>query len=244
MNDVFRNIGSHLPFDAKTFSLAVFWGIIPAILWLFFWLREDKEHKEPRGLVATTFIAGMIAVFIAIPLQKIVASFAYGETTTMALWVFIEEFLKLLVVLFIVRPTGYIDEPLDYGIYFIIAGLGFAGLENALFLLKPLSVSDSTVALLTGNLRFLGSTLLHATASGIIGIMIGLVFFQNRFIKWFSLFLGLGLAVSLHTVFNLFIIDNNGETTLQIFGFLWVVTIINILLFEKLRRMSGIKEDQ
>ena len=33
--------------------------------------------------------------------------------------------------------------------------------------------------------------------------------------------------------------ENNGENFLQVFAFLWVVTIINMLVFEKLRRMSA-----
>jgi RsiW-degrading membrane proteinase PrsW (M82 family) len=232
---------AHPGFDAKTFITAILWGIVPALLWLFFWLREDKEHKEPRGLIFLTFISGMVSVFFAVGIQKVVALLPYHNTALITLWVVVEECIKLLVILLIVRPTRYIDEPIDYGIYFIIAGLGFAGMENALFLLKPLAVSDATVALLTGQMRFLGSTLLHATASGLIGIMVGLAFYQGRTVKIFSGFIGLALAIGLHTVFNLFIIDNNGETTLQIFGFLWVVTIINILLFEKLRRMSGVE---
>jgi hypothetical protein len=31
----------------------------------------------------------------------------------------------------------------------------------------------------------------------------------------------------------------SGENFLQVFGFLWVVAIINILIFEKLKRMGG-----
>jgi RsiW-degrading membrane proteinase PrsW (M82 family) len=95
------------------------------------------------------------------------------------------------------------------------------------------------VVFLTGNLRFMGSTLLHATTSGLIGMMMGLAFFQNRFIKDMSTLVGLALAVLLHSTFNLFIMKGEGKSTLQIFIFLWVVTVISILVFEKLRRMSG-----
>jgi hypothetical protein len=47
------------------------------------------------------------------------------------------------------------------------------------------------------------------------------------------------LAVLLHSTFNFFIMRGEGKSTLQIFIFLWVITILVILLFEKLRRMSG-----
>jgi len=112
-------------------------------------------------------------------------------------------------------------------------------MENIMFLITPLSVNQATVGLLTGQLRFLGSTLLHAVASGIIGIFIGLAFFKNRFIKGFNLLWGILIAIVLHSAFNFFIIKNSGNDFLKVFAFLWVATIINLLLFEKLRRISG-----
>ena len=39
--------------------------------------------------------------------------------------------------------------------------------------------------------------------------------------------------------FNFFIMDNSGQNFLSVFAFVWVVTIINLLLLEKIRRMSG-----
>jgi RsiW-degrading membrane proteinase PrsW (M82 family) len=99
-------------------------------------------------------------------------------------------------------------------------------------------VGQATVGLLTGNLRFLGSTLLHAVSSGIIGIMAGLSFYLEGYKKTFYLIIGFILAIALHSVFNFFIIENNGSDFLTVFAFLWVATIINLLLFEKLRRMS------
>jgi hypothetical protein len=56
--------------------------------------------------------------------------------------------------------------------------------------------------------------------------------------KWF-LVTGFIIAIALHSAFNFFIIKNNGNE-LEIFAFLWVVTIIVMLLFEKIRRMSGL----
>jgi RsiW-degrading membrane proteinase PrsW (M82 family) len=53
------------------------------------------------------------------------------------------------------------------------------------------------------------------------------------------LIIGLILAITLHTLFNFFIMKNNGSDFIKVFAFLWVATIINMLLLEKLRRMSG-----
>lgn len=227
-------------FDSiSTFVKAFFVGTIPSLIWLLFWLGEDREKPEPRKLILVTFLAGMLGVILVLPLQKIVGGFVTHQHILVIIWAFIEEAMKLALVLLIIRPTLEINEPVDYAIYLIVVGLGFAALENTLYILKPLLLKDGTVIFLTGNLRFMGSTLLHATASSLVGIVIGLAFFQNRTIKYISTLFGLGVATLLHSTFNFFIMKEEGKTTLQIFIFLWVITTIVILLFEKLRRMGG-----
>ena len=154
------------------------------------------------------------------------------------MWAASEEILKYFAFGIIMSRSPYLSKPVDYPIYFMTAALGFAALENTFYLIHPLSTSNMTLSLLTGNLRFLGSTLLHSITTGIMGISIGLAFFkQNDARFWYGLF-GLILAIALHGTFNFFIMAKGGENFLQVFGFLWVVTIIIMLLFEKLRRMG------
>lgn len=226
--------------DPITLALSLLGGFVPAILWLMFWLREDREKPEPAGLLALTFIGGMLAVILVLPIQKFFYNNFTDNNLLIVLWAAAEEVLKFIAVFVIALRSSYADEPVDIPIYAITGALGFAALENALFLVHPVGVSDATVTLLTGNLRFLGSTLLHATATGFVGLMLGLSFFQNKFIKFTSVIVGLILAIALHSTFNFFIMENNGENFLEVFAFLWVVTIISILVFEKLRRMSEV----
>jgi RsiW-degrading membrane proteinase PrsW (M82 family) len=158
------------------------------------------------------------------------------------LWASAEEILKYIAVLIILASTNRARRPIDWPVYMVTAALGFAALENALFLIKPISASQTTIALLSatslGQLRFLGANLLHTVTSGTIGIAIGLSFFMTELGKKWFLFIGFLLAISLHSAFNFFIMNNGNE--LEVFAFLWVVTIIIMLLFEKVRRMSGI----
>ena len=156
----------------------------------------------------------------------------------LALWASSEEIIKYLAVAIVLYKTNHAEEPIDWPIYMITAALGFAALENALFLIKPLSLGATMVSLLTGQLRFLGSTLLHAVSSGIVGIAMGISLHMNGFKKKWHLLIGLISAVALHSIFNFFIMKNNGSDFLKVFAFLWVVTIIIMLLFEKIRRMN------
>ena len=224
--------------DPKIWGIAFLGGILPSILWLLFWLREDHKNPEPKGLLAIAFVMGMITVMIVLPIQKIIQSFAWPNGWELVAWAGTEEILKLLTVLLVVSSTNQADEPMDWPIYIITLALGFAAVENTLFLLQPITVGDTAVGLLTGHLRFLGATLLHTISSGIIGISMGLSFYMGSLRKKLYVLLGVLLAVALHSIFNFFIIKNGGSDFLKVFAFLWVGAIIVMLVFEKLRRMN------
>jgi RsiW-degrading membrane proteinase PrsW (M82 family) len=223
--------------NPKILVLAFFGGIIPSLLWLWFWLKEEEE-PEPKGLLTIAFILGMIAVAAVLPIEKFIQDHISSHNIQLVLWASAEELLKYLAVLIVLYKTNNAREPIDWPIYLITTALGFAAMENMLFLIKPFSINQATVALLTGQLRFLGSTLLHTISSGTIGIAIGVSFFMKKYAKKWFLLIGFLAAIALHSVFNFFIIGNNGNDFLKVFAFLWVVTIIIMLLFEKVRRMS------
>ena len=168
--------------DPKILGLAFLGGIIPSLLWLWFWLKEE-ENPEPKELLTIVFIMGMIAVVIVLPIQKFIQAQISSYEGQLILWASAEEILKYLAVLVVLYRTKNASKPIDWPIYLITAALGFAALENALFLIKPLSISGATVGLLTGQLRFLGSTLLHTVSSGTIGITIGISFYMEKYAR-------------------------------------------------------------
>jgi len=224
--------------NPKLLVIAFLGGLIPSLLWLWFWLREDDKHPEPKSMLSIVFIMGMLAVIVVLPIQKFIQTHIASSQLELILWASAEEILKYLAALAVLYKTNTADEPIDWPIYLVTAALGFAALENTLFLIKMYPISGTTVALLTGQLRFMGSTLLHTISSGTIGIAIGLSFFMKEWKKEWFLLGGFLVAITLHSAFNFFIISGNGNNFLKILAFLWVVTIIVMLLFEKVRRMS------
>lgn len=224
--------------ESKTVIYAILGGALPAIFWLWFWLKEEDEKKEPRGLIILSFVMGAIMVMIAIWMEKYSLNFIQNDSIQVVIWATIEEIVKLIGVTIIIFGSKVIDKPIDYPMYFIATALGFAALENILYLLHPIAVEGTIVGLITGNLRFLGSTLLHLIASSMIGIALGLSFYLKQY-RSIYLFTGLICAIVLHSTFNFFIMKGSGENFLSVFGLLWVVAIINILIFEKLKRMGN-----
>lgn len=226
--------------DPKILLYAVLGGLIPALFWLWFWLRfEDREEPEPTGLLIISFILGSLMVVVAIWLESMTLSFvADNNQAKIILWSAIEELLKFLGISIILFGNKNLNNPIDYPVYLITAALGFAAFENILYLINPIEASGALVGMITGGLRFLGSTLLHAISSAMIGVALGLSFYLKKY-RIIYLLIGIILAISLHSIFNFFIMEVSGDKSfLPIFSFLWVVTIINILVFEKLKRMA------
>ena len=222
----------------QSLLLALLGGILPALLWLFFWLHEDKRHPEPRGRIAITFILGMVSVLAVIPVEKAIQDF-FGSSIValIILWSLAEEVLKFIAAYIAGLHGRDMDEPIDGVIYLITAALGFAALENTLFLLTPVGEGLALQSLVIGNMRFIGATLLHTLTSGIIGVFIGLSYYQAKRIKKRYLALSLILATGLHAIFNFFIMNDVNGTIFSVFAVVWIAVIALILLIEKVKRV-------
>ena len=215
-------------------------GILPALFWLWFWIREDRLHPEPRGMLLSAFLAGMIVVPVAGWMESQVSNYGLSLTFTIILWAAIEEMLKLVAAAFCLE-SKYCDEPLDPMIYLLTAALGFAAIENTLFILTPLLKGDIIGSLISGNLRFIGASLLHVCTSGILGAFMALVYYRSQKVKNWFLIMGVVLAITLHTLFNSFIIDVSNEKVIAVFSAVWITIIALILIFEKVKTIRKLK---
>lgn len=232
--------------SSGTFFLAFIGGLLPALVWLWFWLREDRVSPEPRDLIIATFFAGMASVVVAWLLQKLFQNIFNLEISNnlaglsvipLVVWASIEEVVKFLAAYFVALTRRENDEPLDNMIYIITAAIGFAALENALFLIQPISESNFIHSIVTGNLRFIGTAPLHIVSSSIIGIMLALSFCKLPSIRRLYIFFGLILAIALHSLFNLSIL-NGGGSFIGAFGIVWIGVIVLLLFFEKVKRIN------
>jgi protease PrsW len=223
---------------AKVLVLAALGGALPALTWLWFWLREDAKHPEPKRRIALAFVGGTAAVLIVLPLQTYTYNLGLSVAELFTLWAFFEEFIKLAVCYLVALRSKDDDEPVDVLIYMITTALGFAAFENALFLINPLMEGSLATSIVTGNLRFIGASLLHVISSGAIGAFIALSFYRSKILKTVSAMLGLSVAVVLHTYFNLFIIRETNSIAFTAFGAVWLAIIVLMLLFEKVKTIN------
>jgi RsiW-degrading membrane proteinase PrsW (M82 family) len=226
-------------FDYDVIIYTLLGGIIPAVFWLKFWLTEDN-HQEPRHVIFGSFLLGLATVLVAIKLEQIATYFLPDRSTPLLfVWALIEELVKFSAAYLIAIRTRFNEEPIDATIYLITAALGFAALENVLFLLGPLAAGNIAQGIVTINMRFIGATLLHVVCSGTIGVFFGFAFYKSKLARRLYAFLGILIAIVLHTLFNSFII-NSEHNILIIFSGVWVGLIAVILILEHIKKIKRI----
>ena len=193
------------------FLISVLLGISASLVWLWHYLKKDVI-PEPKRAIFKVFVWGMIATFPVIIIEILASKLVKQEIHPFLYWfliiAFTEEIFKyFVVILFKILNAKEVDEPVDIMIYMIVAALGFAGLENILYLLptveKALPFFETFKITLAGSLtRFLGATFLHTLSSGALGFFLALSFLKTKNRRRL-LTLGFLIAIFFHGLFNL-----------------------------------------
>lgn len=215
----------------------------PALVWLFFFLREDAVHPEPRRLIAKVFAAGALASVPTFLVQSGLDALIDNEFVALViLLAFVEEFFKFGAAWLVVRKDPAFDEPLDAMIYMVAASLGFATVENVFITgsAYPLSASLGAFlvaggALTTLTYRFLGATLLHVLASTLAGYAWARGWVKGKPLHFIAL--GLLIATAVHAVFNFLIYRYQYENLLLPTLFLLVAGFFVLADFEKVKKL-------
>lgn len=225
-------------------------GLLPSLIWLLFYLRRDV-HPEPNEMVLKIFIYGMgitlIVAFIEIALCSYLETFNISLFWKMAIQfliaiALIEELAKYLVVKVGVLKNPAFDEPIDAMIYMIVAGLGFAAVENILILFPTTPPDVLGQAFITTAGRFLSATLLHALAAANIGYFIALSFLERRKKDKIKLILfGIILSVILHGLYDIGIKVEGVIYQILIAGLVLIfLTILVIYEFHSIKKLKSI----
>lgn len=222
---------------ALNVAIAISGGLIPILLWLWFWLREDRENPEPKKALFLSFIAGAAAVALSIPLENMASAISGTGVAAIISISAIEEITKLLACFGFALYSKENDEPIDSVVYLVVTALGFAAVENMLFFFNEMKESGLIIGAMNLNLRFMGATLLHTITSGTVGMFLALSFrsSEGKRAVWGAI--GLLTAIALHAAFNFSIISNEGKHTLTVFSIVWAAIVLMLLVLEKIKRL-------
>jgi RsiW-degrading membrane proteinase PrsW (M82 family) len=240
------------------YSIIVYivFGILPSLIWLLYYLTKDL-HPEPKRMIIKIFLLGAFITlpvfFVQVGLTNLLAFLKINPPSTLysiLYWFlvisFSEEFLKYLVVRIKVVDNPCLDEPLDIMLYMVVSALGFATVENILYLFTP--VGDMSLSqlinrtLMVDLIRFVGATFLHTLCSAAIGYSMAIAFLKMKS-RRLLVFLGILMGVVLHGLYDFSIMTLDGNAKFIVPGTLIVILAILVFWgFAVLRNMKSICE--
>jgi protease PrsW len=215
-------------------------AIAPCAFWLWIIYKGDKYKPEPRWLIIRTFLFGM---GIAIPVGiletvlypssiEINLSFPTAAYVAFVVAGLVEESGKFLVVRTSVYNSPHFEEPADGLVYSAAAALGFASLENILYLVQ--------FGLATILVRGLFSNLAHVVFSALWGYPLALTklgMLKNK--SW--TYWGLVAAMIAHGIFDFLFFTGTSYTWLVIPLFLGMVAIFILMMIHANRHSTYIQ---
>ncbi len=225
---------------ATVFFVILVGASFPSILWLSFFLREDL-HPIPRRLLIYAFGAGALSSLFILTFQFIFHELVASRVDTLVIPLLglavIEEVFKFSAAYFAVWRDRNFSEPMDAMVFTLIAALGFASVENIFALAGAADALDFSSLYSIGYVvlvRFLGATMLHGLAAGIVGYYWAKAAFKGPFFRF--ILTGLLIAIVVHTAFNYLVLTYQGKDLL-LYPALFLVIILFFVItdFEILR---------
>lgn len=171
----------------------------------------DRHDREPIKLLVKTFLGGAIIVIPVILLESFLASFNIFSGLLGAAYTayivagFSEEFFKRAVVMVTAYHHKAFDEKLDGIVYCVMASLGFATVENIMYVVFRFSDVESV-----GLYRAVLSVPAHMLFAITMGYYLSLAkFCTDRFKKNMYYSKSLTIPMILHGTFNFILMSNN-----------------------------------
>jgi protease PrsW len=161
------------------FSLAGL-SMAPGLAIALFIYLKDKYEREPANLLFLGFLYGvisaMLTLFFSWPLDYLFIANEFSLVDQFAkAFVFvalIEEFSKFVFVRFVLYYNKNFNEPFDGIVYAVMIGMGFASLENILYVFQ--------YGISTGILRMFTAVPAHATFAILMGYYLGKAKFARK----------------------------------------------------------------
>jgi RsiW-degrading membrane proteinase PrsW (M82 family) len=205
-------------------------AIAPAAFWLWYFYRKDRYEPEPLSWVLLVYILGAAVTIPVALVEGVMGAFLPEFLIVVLVAPVVEELGKYLVVRKTVYESAEFDEPVDGIVYAAAAGLGFATLENVLYVFASLETS-LFLAVGTGLVRAVLSVPGHVLFSAMWGYSLGKARFIPKEKRPGVIAAGLMLAIASHALFNLLLFDAIGFAVL-------VLVVVPVLWFSVQKRID------
>lgn len=183
------------------YHVLLFLSVLPAALLIIFIYRQDKYQKEPFKSLFKAFFGGMLSVVFTIVTVRII-DYTIGLIPYLNQTVFYDSFItagipeelcKFLVFMIFIWNDKNFDEYFDGIVYASFISLGFATVENIMYVM-PGGIG-------TGIVRALISVPAHFLFGVILGYFLSLAKFNSNK-KGRYIIIGLLIAMAAHGLFD------------------------------------------
>lgn len=209
-------------------------AIAPVVIILFYIYLRDKYEKEPIRLLLVALVSGCLITLpviymerlLSLPAGNMAAGMASAAYESVVLAGFTEELFKFFAFLLLFWNNRQFNEKFDGIVYATFISLGFALVENILYVFSQ--------GMGTGVIRAFTAVPAHALFGIIMGYQFGLARFHPAE-RTLRIITALLLPVLLHGIYD-FILISGHELLLLLFIpyllFLWIFG------FRRMKRLS------
>jgi RsiW-degrading membrane proteinase PrsW (M82 family) len=190
-------------------------AISPAIALIIYFYHKDKYEPEPLGLLARAFFAGAGVTFLAMIVETVLMWGFVQQVSDFFLNILLKSFLvagiveegfKFLVFKRLIYDNKEFDEPYDGIMYAVMISLGFATLENIMYVAISHFKLGIFGSLMCGIPRAVLAVPAHAFFAVIMGYYLGLAkFCADRKLEQANIYMGLSLAILAHGLYDFFV---------------------------------------
>ncbi len=184
-------------------------SLAPVFIIAWYIYYRDKWEKEPISLLIASILLGALAVLpilfvesylIKNPLFVSNSIFSAAAYDGFVVAGFSEEFFKFLVFMLLIWGNKNFNEKFDGIVYAVFISLGFAGIENLMYVFN--------YGIQTGYVRAITAVPLHAIVGVIMGYHFGLAKLGKIAMRPIHLILALLLPIFFHGLYDWIVMIN------------------------------------
>ena len=207
-------------------------AVLPGFLLMLFFYKKDEHEPEPREKVLKVLGWGAAVSIVALVIEvcwgQLFASISESSWLGISLKAFVvaaltEELCKYWVVKRTIYDDPEFNEPYDGIVYCVAASLGFAVVENVLFVLAG--------GLGVGILRAFLAVPAHALFGVFMGYYVGLAKLENSEHSPKLIRTGIAIAVFTHGLYDFVIFSQVPLlqlTVLPMMGVFWMIGLAKV----------------
>lgn len=155
-------------------------AILPVIVLALYIYKKDKYEKEPFSMLLLAFFLGILAIPIDLVVVGVINMVIPGGTVFYSAFFeagIPEEFCKWMLFMLVIWKNKHFNEFFDGIVYACFIGLGFACIENIMYVFNTESLAS---AVHVGVMRALLSVPGHFLFAVIMGYFLGMAKFNPQ----------------------------------------------------------------